>query len=258
MSEMISFGAGVNSVAMTILLVNEGWRGHIVFADPGAEHPDTYCYLAYFEREWLTPRGLSLTQISPEATPDLYPPSYRLDIISKCRTKRIVPIMMNRWCTTEYKRKPLTKWAKQNRIALQYIGIAADEAHRARRSEFEGIELEYPLVDRRIGRDDCKRIIREAGLSVPPKSGCWICPFQRLSEWRELYDLRPDLFQVALELDNAAMDNMRERRLNPFEGQLTQKFHKPLAAIAEMWERQIDLPGMPEPEYEYQMCECRL
>jgi 3'-phosphoadenosine 5'-phosphosulfate sulfotransferase (PAPS reductase)/FAD synthetase len=255
---MISFGAGVNSVAMTIMLVEGGWRGRVVFADPGAEHPDTYCYLTYFEREWLTPRGLSLTRLSPEATPDLYPPSYRLDIISKCRAKRIVPIMMNRWCTTEYKRKPLTKWAKQNGIVLQYIGIAADEAHRARRGEFEGIELEYPLVDRRIGRDDCKQLIREAGLSVPPKSGCWICPFQRLSEWRELYDLRPDLFQVALELDNAAMDAMRKKRLNPFEGQLTQKFHKPLAAIAELWDRQIDLPGMPDPEYEYQMCECRL
>lgn len=34
-NELISFGAGVNSVAMTILLVNEGWRGPIVFCDTG-------------------------------------------------------------------------------------------------------------------------------------------------------------------------------------------------------------------------------
>ncbi len=30
MTEMISFGAGVNSVAMTIMLVDEGWRVPIV------------------------------------------------------------------------------------------------------------------------------------------------------------------------------------------------------------------------------------
>ena len=109
-NEMISFGAGVNSVAMTIMLVNDGWRGPIVFADPGAEHPDTYCYIEYFEREWLKPRGLEVTRVSPELTPELYPPSYRMSIIDKCELKQIVPIMLNRWCTTEYKRKPLRSW----------------------------------------------------------------------------------------------------------------------------------------------------
>ncbi len=29
----ISYGAGVNSTALAILLVNEGWRGDIVFVD---------------------------------------------------------------------------------------------------------------------------------------------------------------------------------------------------------------------------------
>ena len=258
MNEMISFGAGVNSVAMTILLVSEGWRGSIVFADPGAEHPDTYCYLEYFEREWLKKHDLSITWVSPEATPDLYPPSYRMDIITKCRKKNIVPIMMNRWCTTEYKRKPLTRWAKKHEIDVQYIGIAYEERLRARFDECQGIYLEYPLVEREIGRDTCKAIIKAEKLSVPPKSGCWICPFQRLEEWRKLYDLRPDLFEIAVELDNAAMDKMREARLNPFEGQLTMKFGKPLAMIANMWDWQMELPLMPEPEYEYQMCECRL
>lgn len=42
MGEIVSFGAGVNSTALAILLVNEGWRGPIVFADPGAEWPETY------------------------------------------------------------------------------------------------------------------------------------------------------------------------------------------------------------------------
>jgi len=38
---MLSFGAGVNSTALAILLINEGWRGPIVFADPGCDRFDT-------------------------------------------------------------------------------------------------------------------------------------------------------------------------------------------------------------------------
>lgn len=258
MSEMISFGGGVNSVAMTIMLVEDGWRGPIVFADPGAEHPDTYCYMQMFERDWLFPRGLSVLQVSPDSTPNLYPKSYRMDILTKCELKQIVPIMLNRWCTTEYKRRPLTKWAKQNSITVQYLGIAAEESRRAKFSERGGIFLEYPLIDEDINREQCKQIIRGAGLPVPPKSGCWLCPFQTLKQWRALYDLRPDLFALALELDNAAMAKMKAHRANPFEGQLTMKFGKPLAAIAEMWDRQLELPLMPDKQYEYQMCECRL
>ena len=41
MSEMLSFGAGLNSVALAVLLANQGWNGPIVFADTGAEHPET-------------------------------------------------------------------------------------------------------------------------------------------------------------------------------------------------------------------------
>jgi hypothetical protein len=46
-SEVLSFGGGVNSVALAILLVNEGWRGHIVFADTGTGRFDNTAVLCY-------------------------------------------------------------------------------------------------------------------------------------------------------------------------------------------------------------------
>lgn len=101
-------------------------------------------------------------------------------------------------------------------------------------------------------------IIVAEGLSVPPASGCWICPFRRMDQWRELYDLRPDLFQKAVDLDTAAMTKMSKVRGIPFEGQLLFKFGTTLANVKAMWDAQLELPLMPEPEYEYQMCECRL
>lgn len=65
MDEMVSFGAGVNSTAMVITLAEEGWRGPIVFADTMGEKPETYCYMDYFEREYLKPRGLAITRLLP-------------------------------------------------------------------------------------------------------------------------------------------------------------------------------------------------
>ena len=255
MNEMVSFGAGVNSAAMVIEMVSLGWRGHIVFADPGAEHPDTYCWMDMFERDWLKQRGLEIVRVSPETYPDLYPPNYRRSLIEVCRAKGIVPIMFNRWCTTEYKRKPLTKWALEHDVDIQYLGIALDERRRAKYVERKGIALEYPLVDNGITRGGCKTIIRDAGLPVPPKSGCWFCPFQRRSQWRALYDLRPDLFDLAVALDDAAIEKCKGKYTHQLGENLGQK---PLSLIRKMWDAQLTLPGIDDPHYEYQMCECRL
>lgn len=257
--QAVSLGAGVNSIAMTILLFNEGWRGPLLFADPGSEHPDTYCYLDYFEREWLAERGGEITRISPASHPYLYTPTYRVPLLEKCEKKRIVPLILNRWCTTEYKRTPLTRMHITLGIQTALIGIAAEEADRAwNRTKQDGIELEYPLLTWDIDREQCKEIILAEGLVVPPKSGCWFCPFQQMTEWRGLYDLRPDLFQKAVDLDNAAIQKMHEHRLNPFEGQLLYKFQTTLQQVKDIWDAQLELPLMPPIEYEHKMRECRL
>lgn len=60
---LLSYGAGVNTVAMLLRLVDEGWRGQIVFADTGGEHPETYCHMKLMD-EWLVPYGLRIERVS--------------------------------------------------------------------------------------------------------------------------------------------------------------------------------------------------
>ncbi len=66
--EMLSYGGGVNTVAMTHRLVNEGWRGAIVMADTGGERPETYCHVAWMD-EWLKTRGLHIERVACSMPP---------------------------------------------------------------------------------------------------------------------------------------------------------------------------------------------
>lgn len=220
--EILSFGAGVNSTALAILAVKDGWRGEIVFSDTGAEWPETYCYMDYFEREYLAPRGMSVTRLAglPWQTKD-----GGISLIERCEKAHIIPMAGIRWCTAEWKIYPLDRYADGRETM---IGICADEAHRQRGRC-------CPLVDLNIDRRGCIEIIQRAGLDVPQKSGCYICPFQRASQWRELWQRHPDLYAraEALEanvkrsksgykatLDVAGKVTLADRR-HAFEGQLT-------------------------------------
>lgn len=192
--EMVSYGAGINSTALAVWLIEQGWRGPVVMSDPGAEWPETYCYARYFDEAYLRPHGLQLTTIKglPYQTK-----RGGISLLEYCEQAQVIPIASLRWCTVEYKTLPLQRWAAEHGIERVAIGIAAEESHRSP-------DAWRPLVDEGIDRRECIQIIKRAGLSVPGKSGCYICPFQRDSQWRELHRLHPALFERAARLEEAA------------------------------------------------------
>lgn len=203
MTELISYGAGVNSTAMTILLVNEGWHGPIVFAKTGTEWPETDRYLDYFEQEWLRPRGLEITRLGSEWRQRKAVQNRSL--VEYCEHYAYIPSLRFRWCTVDYKVKPINAFAEARGITVQLVGIAADEAKRRRE------DRTYPLLDRGITRQGCIEIIQAAGLDVPMKSGCYICPGQSKSEWIMLWQRHPELFERAARLEEMSIRRARAK-----------------------------------------------
>ncbi|NJQ04252.1 phosphoadenosine phosphosulfate reductase [Streptomyces lonarensis] len=225
---VISFGGGQQSTALLVLAA----QGEIdfrtfVFANVGddSEHPDTLQYIAENARPYAERHGLELVELQRvgQAGPRRGEARTLLADLLRPESRSIpIPVHMagggpgTRQCTDRYKialiaAETARRGATEDNPATVGIGISLDEIHRAssrRRNPHE--VATYPLLDLGLRRTDCQRIIRKAGLPVPPKSACWFCPMKRPTEWHELRREHPRLFGLACELE-ATLVERRER-----------------------------------------------
>lgn len=197
----LSFGGGVNSVALMLWLIEHDIEFEAVFADHGGDYPETYEYV-----DMLMDKGYEITVLKPRYNIR----GIERDIYGECYEYKMCP-GSHRWCTSKYKVIPIKNYV--SKPCFLFLGIAAEEAHRAKRNkEYEfGIIRDYPLIDHNINRQGCVEIIKRHGLPVPPKSGCFFCPFQKASEIRELYHRCDDLFDRALELEKRNIEYNKQK-----------------------------------------------
>jgi len=195
---VLSFGGGVNTAALLALAYRGDVRvDYAIFADTGCEIPETYEWIEQYAKPVCDELGIVFVTVKgrenvhgTEVT-NLYDYLYQY---------RIIPTRIRRSCTEKFKIKPIREWIINNLSdPVVLLGIDASEKHRA----VPGIDFEcrYPLIEFGMTRNDCKRVIREVGWEVPPKSGCYICPFTSLSRFRWLLEAHPDLFMRAEELE---------------------------------------------------------
>lgn len=204
--KVISLGLGVNSVAMAIMLYKQGHRYPMVFADTGCEQPETYAYLTYFRTYmWLQYRA-EITILRPPSK--YYVKRIRdykcTSIYDYCVKLGILPLFGIRWCTGDFKVTPLHRYSREIKCTVNLIGISSEEAHRADKKSKDKIIDEYPLIDADIDRDGCVEIIKNAGLDIPIKSGCYFCLYQAKRNWRRLLKKYPGLIERTIEIENAA------------------------------------------------------
>ena len=206
MKNYLSFGGGVNSVAMEIMMIREGIEHESIFVDHGADWPETYEYFDMFQ-DWLKKKGHRLVTVIP-ATVTRRGKTWH-SLFDFCRDRKRIPQQWPRWCTGDWKKDQVHKYVEKP--CFMMIGIDSGEESRAKIVSKGKIEYRYPLIEYGIDREECKEIILSAGLPVPPKSGCFICPFQKRSGWIKLRKEHPCLFQKAVELENASGRTFNKR-----------------------------------------------
>lgn len=213
-----SYGAGVQSTA-AMVLASEGKIDFqtFIFANVGAnsEDPRSLAYLAEVAHPFAARHGLQLIEVQ-QMRKRLNQPETLVDYIERTKKSIVIPAVQariggarsRRSCTSTFKIEPISEWQKENGAtaenpAVTGLGISVDEFHRAKTDS--GIPwqvLEYPLLDLRLSRRDCEKIIKAAGLPIPPKSSCFFCPFHNRNDWVRLKLDRPDLFEKAVEIEN--------------------------------------------------------
>ena len=210
---IIAYGGGLNSTAMLVGLRQRDIRPDLIlFADTGAERPETYAHVRQISAITKLWWGLEIEVVrstykgQPEGLDD------------ECFRKKIPPSLAYgiKACSMKHKinpqQKQIRRWMKQRCVseAIQTVGYDANEGHRAVNkkeivlSKSQRLRLWFPLIEWQWSRADCAREVAAAGLPVPGKSARYMCPASKRSEVLALRRDHPALFAKALEIEQRA------------------------------------------------------
>jgi hypothetical protein len=213
----VSYGGGVQSTALLVLAAT----GQIdfplfLFSNVGddSENPLTLRYVEEYAKPYAAQHGIELVELERIMQRTGEPRTLWQDLTREGSRSLKIPVRMSngapgtRSCTATYKIEVVARELKRRGATAENpatvgIGISVDEIGRANNRKVEPHEqIVYPLLNLGLRRTDCTRVIREAGLPVPPKSSCFFCPFHRPEAWQDMRREQPQEFEKACQLED--------------------------------------------------------
>ncbi len=213
---VVCFSGGKDSTAMLlrILELNDPVNyplTRIIFADTRFEFPELYAYIEHVQKyldENYSSLNLTIELLDPvkEWDDNFYGKMVRGKYEGQYRAApfQAYPCYHAR----DAKVKPIQRATKGADVV--YVGIAADEAHRATNKESSGtMNNRYPLVEWGWSEEDCFNYLDKLEMINPlymdfNRLGCYHCIKQPLGSWHSLWEKYPDLWELAKEWDNEA------------------------------------------------------
>jgi len=206
---IVSLSGGKDSTAMLLRMLEEGMPVDIIlFCDTGLEFDGMYRHIDKLEKYI----GIPITRLkSPQPFEYLFfehmPKRKNPELIGRKGYSWGGP--RNRWCTAMLKTRIIDRYLRElskEYTLKQYIGIAADEAHRVR-------DFNYPLVDWGMTEADCLAYCKERGFDwdglydIFHRVSCWCCPLQSYDELRKLRRHFPELWERLRYMDKNTWRN---------------------------------------------------
>lgn len=210
MKHIVSLSGGKDSTAMLLMMLEKKMPvDYILFCDTGVEFPEMYEHLSKLDAYIKEKYNKHITYLKANNSYQYY---FAETKISRGKNKGKngygYASMQNRWCTHRLKVLPQEKFTKAlKQPYILYCGIAADEPKRLKQYEYK----RYPLAEWGVTEAECLDYCKALGFTWGGlydkfnRTGCFLCPLQRIRDWRVLYKHYPDLFNYALEIE----------RLNP-------------------------------------------
>jgi len=255
---ILSLGAGVQSSTVALMIE----KGEIpmvdlaIFADTMGEPERVYEWLDWLEGKLSYPVhkvsfGDLRAKIMEAAKGNIRAftaPFYTLNPETGKKS------ILRRQCTNHYKIQPIVKEVrkllglkkgekrKKGTHVEMIMGISTDEASRMKTNRIKYITNVYPLIDKRMNRQDCKDWMLKYDYPVPPRSSCTFCPFNSNQMWQSIKNNKEE-WEKVVEMDLAIRSQTTNSRLIEYELYL----HHDCKPISEIDfnkrgdERQLDL-----------------
>ncbi len=225
---VVSYGGGVQSTALLVLAA-QGYIPHrtFLFANVGddSEHPATLTYVREVAFEYAAAHGITiheLHRVPKKGRSKGEVTTLRSTLLDGQNLSMPIPLRGSdtgapgtRSCTTDFKIRVVGRWLREHGAtaanpARVAIGISTDEFERATSRKVNTYEVpEYPLLtlEHRLApagasRDQCKKIIADAGLPIPGKSSCYFCPFHRPRVFADMARREPELFADCVHIED--------------------------------------------------------
>lgn len=203
---LVAYGGGTDSTAELIEMQKRGIIPDLIlFADTGAERPETYWYIIMFSL-WLVHHKMPpITVVKGSKT-----------LEEDCLERKALPSLAYGFksCSEHFKARPQNKYMnhypqaietwKKGETVTKALGYEYGEERRMRESNDKKYTNWFPLIEWEMDRDDCIKTIADAGLPQPGKSSCFFCPSTRKSEIFELRGSHPDLLERAIKMEDNA------------------------------------------------------
>ena len=161
MIRIVAYGGGKNSTAMLIECLQSRIKVDLIlFADTGGEKFHTYRYVSMFSKWLVAHGGTNIIWVKKGGIDET--------LEQECLRCKCLPSIAYggfKTCSQKYKIQPQDKFCnnwqpakdewKAGRKVIKFIGIDADESHRAiERPDDKKYEYQYPLIDWDMGRDE--------------------------------------------------------------------------------------------------------
>jgi 3'-phosphoadenosine 5'-phosphosulfate sulfotransferase (PAPS reductase)/FAD synthetase len=112
------------------------------------------------------------------------------------RQWKALPNWRQRWCTRVLKIEPFAAFLIQNAPAVFYVGLRADEEQRegGDYQNVPGVEMVFPLREAGMNLAKVLAFLSARQITIPRRTDCMLCFFQRLIEWYELWRDNPSAY----------------------------------------------------------------
>lgn len=190
-THVVALSGGKDSSAMALRLVETQPRDYVFICTPtGDELPE-------MEAHWR-----KLSQILGQPILRLRDPEYPTiyDLIEKFQ---MLPNWRAIWCTRILKIEVAQQFYNLVKPAVIYVGLRADEEKRQGNKLFDAnIEQCFPMQWWGWGISDVVGYLEKRRVTIPRRTDCAMCFYQRIGEWWKLWKYHTNYFKRISDLED--------------------------------------------------------